>query len=113
MLARASADIIVLHLGLTKGGSIGSSSRSTSTTATLVLVELAHMVQTIAYATHSIDPNVVVLCHGGPIAMPCDAEYVLRNTSGVHGFYGASSMERLPVELAITAQMKKFKNIVF
>ena len=105
----------MLHLGLTKGGSIGSSSRSTSTTATLVLVELAHMVQTIAYATHSIDPNVVVLCHGGPIAMPCDAEHVLRNTSGVHGFYvyGASSMKRLPVELAITNQMKKFKDIVF
>jgi uncharacterized protein (UPF0261 family)/predicted TIM-barrel enzyme len=107
-MARAGADIIVAHLGLTKGGSIGSSGSTTST-----LAESAQIVQTIADAARSINPNVIVLCHGGPIAMPCDAEYVLRNTSGVHGFYGASSMERLPVELAITAQMKKFKNIVF
>jgi predicted TIM-barrel enzyme len=70
-------------------------------------------VQEIADAAKSVNPKIICLCHGGPIAMPEDAKYVLRNTKGIHGFYGASSMERLPTEVAITQQTKEFKAIRF
>jgi len=103
-MAAAGADVIVAHLGLTTGGSIGSGSRTTLDLA-------AQKIQEIADAARSVRPDVIVLCHGGPVATPSDAQYVLGHTSGVHGFYGASSMERLPVETAIKAQVAKFKEI--
>jgi predicted TIM-barrel enzyme len=103
-MAKAGADIIVAHLGLTTKGSIGAS--------TAVNLEEAHQkVQEIADAAKSVNKDVLVLCHGGPISEPQDAEYVLHRTKGVHGFYGASSMERLPVERAITETMKSYKAI--
>lgn len=105
-MAGAGADILVAHLGLTTKGSIGA-------TAAVTLEEAPGKVQEMADAAKSVNPEVICLCHGGPIAMPEDAAYVLKNTEGVHGFYGASSMERLPTEEAITGQMKKFKAIRF
>jgi predicted TIM-barrel enzyme len=77
------------------------------------LEEALGKVQEMADAAKSVNPEVICLCHGGPISMPEDAAFVLKNTEGVHGFYGASSMERLPTEEAITGQMKKFKAIRF
>jgi len=105
-MAGAGADIIVAHMGLTTKGSIGA-------TTALTLDEAPARVQGICDAAKSANPDVICLCHGGPISMPDDAEYVLRQTDGVHGFYGASSMERLPTETAITGQMKAFKAIRF
>ncbi len=105
-MADAGADAVVAHMGLTTKGSIGASTAFT-------LEEAPAQVQMIADAAKSVNPNVICLCHGGPISMPDDAEYVLQNTKGVHGFYGASSIERLPTEVAITEQMKKFKAIRF
>lgn len=105
-MARAGADVVVAHLGLTTKGSIGASTAFT-------LEQAPDKVQEIVDAAKSVNPKVICLCHGGPISMPEDAEYVLQNTEGVHGFYGASSMERLPTEVAITEQMKKFKAIRF
>jgi len=105
-MAQAGADVVVAHLGLTTKGSIGA-------TTAFTLEQAPAKVQEIADAAKSVNPNVICLCHGGPISMPEDAEYVLQNTEGVHGFYGASSMERLPTEVAITEQMKKFKAIRF
>ena len=102
----AGADIIVAHMGLTTKGSIGAETAFS-------LEESAQRVQQIADAAQGINDDVIVLCHGGPIAMPEDAAYVLQNTTGVHGFYGASSMERLPTEVAIVNQMKAFKAIRF
>ena len=105
-MAEAGADVVVSHLGLTTKGSIGAS--------TAVRKEEAPArVQAICDADKSVNPDIICLCHGGPISMPEDAEHVLKNTKGVHGFYGASSMERLPTEVAITEQMKKFKAIRF
>jgi len=105
-MADAGADVVVAHMGLTTKGSIGAS--------TAVTIEEAPVkVQVIADAAKSVNPDVIVLCHGGPISMPEDAEYVLQQTTGVHGFYGASSMERMPVEVAITQQIKDFKAIRF
>jgi len=103
-MARAGADIVVAHLGLTTKGSIGA-------TTAVTLENAPAKVQEIADAATSINPDVIVLCHGGPISEPPDAEYVLHRTKGVHGFYGASSMERLPVEKAITETMKAYKAI--
>jgi predicted TIM-barrel enzyme len=103
-MARAGADIVVAHLGLTTKGSIGA-------TSAVTLEEAPAKVQEIADAAKSVNRDVIVLCHGGPISEPSDAEYVLNRTSGVHGFYGASSMERLPVEKAITETMKAYKAI--
>jgi predicted TIM-barrel enzyme len=103
-MARAGADIIVAHLGLTTKGSIGASTAVT-------LEEAPRRVQEIADAAKSANKDVLVLCHGGPISEPQDAEFVLHRTTGVHGFYGASSMERLPVEKAITETMKSYKEI--
>lgn len=103
-MTEAGADIIVAHMGLTTSGSIGAHT-------TRSLEECVAAVQSIADTARSIRDDVIVLCHGGPIAMPEDAEFILKNTSGVHGFYGASSMERLPVEVAIAEQVRRFKGI--
>ena len=103
-MTEAGADIIVAHLGLTTKGSIGASTAVT-------LEEAPDKVQAIADAAKRVRKDVLVLCHGGPISEPEDAAYVLNRTEGIHGFYGASSMERLPVELAITETMKAYKAI--
>lgn len=103
-MAQAGADIVVAHLGLTTKGSIGA-------TTAVTLENAPQKVQEIADAAKRVNKDVIVLCHGGPISEPADAEYVLGRTEGVHGFYGASSMERLPVEKAVTATMKEYKAI--
>ena len=103
-MARAGADIVVAHLGLTTKGSIGA-------TTAVTLEDAPNKVQEIADAAKRVNRDVIVLCHGGPISEPGDAEFVLARTEGIHGFYGASSMERLPVEKAITGTMKEYKAI--
>jgi predicted TIM-barrel enzyme len=103
-MAEAGADIVVAHLGLTTKGSIGA-------TTAVTLENAPAKVQEIADAANGVNSEVIVLCHGGPISEPSDAEYVLHHTEGIHGFYGASSMERLPVEKAITETMKAYKAI--
>lgn len=103
-MAKAGADIIVAHMGLTTSGSIGAKTA-------LSLDESVDRVQAIADAAHRINPEAIVLCHGGPISSPSEAEFILNRTKGVHGFYGASSMERLPVEQAITSTMRQYKSI--
>ena len=103
-MAKAGADIIVCHLGLTTGGSIGAETA-------LKLEDCPALVDDWAAAALRINPEVIILVHGGPVSQPEDAEYVLRNTATCHGFYGASSMERLPTEVALTAQTRAFKNI--
>lgn len=105
-MARAGADIVVPHLGLTTGGSIGAQTAPT-------LKDCPPLIARWAEAARRVNPEVVVLCHGGPIATPEDAAYVLRETPGVHGFYGASSMERLPTEVALTQRTREFKQITF
>jgi predicted TIM-barrel enzyme len=105
-MAAAGADVVVAHMGLTTKGAIGA-------TTAVTLEEAPAKVQAICDAARNVNPNVICLCHGGPISMPEDADYVLQRTRNVHGFYGASSMERLPVEVAIVEQMKKFKAIRF
>lgn len=106
LMAAAGADIVVAHTGLTTKGAIGA-------TTALTLEESVGVVQAICDAARGVSEEVIVLCHGGPISEPADAEYVLQNTTGVHGFYGASSMERLPVEVAITEHVKQYKAIRF
>src|SRR6201987_5469931 len=103
-MSRAGADVVVAHLGLTTKGSIGA-------TTAVTLEDAPARVQEIADAARSVNRDVIVLCHGGPISEPSDAEYVLHRTEGVHGFYGASSMERLPVEREIIETMKAYKAI--
>jgi len=103
-MAQAGADVLVPHMGLTTKGSIGASTAKT-------LDQSVELVQAMADAAHAINPGVLVLCHGGPIAEPDDAAYVLARTTGVVGFFGASSMERLPTEVAITENMRRFKAI--
>jgi predicted TIM-barrel enzyme len=103
-MAKAGADVIVAHLGLTTKGSIGASTA-------VSLKDAPKKVKELCDAAKSVNPDVICLCHGGPIAEPGDAEYVLQNTTGIHGFYGASSMERLPTEVAIKEQTAKFKTI--
>ena len=105
-MADAGADVVVAHMGLTTKGSIGA-------TTSYTLEESVVEVQAICDGARGVNPDVIVLCHGGPISMPEDAEYILQNTKGVDGFYGASSMERMPVEVAITEHIKKFKAISF
>jgi predicted TIM-barrel enzyme len=105
-MTKAGADIIVPHMGLTTGGAIGAETA-------LKLKECPAIVGAMAEAAKEIRKDVIVLCHGGPISSPEDAAYVLQNTAGIHGFYGASSMERLPTEQALTAQAKNFKSISF
>src|SRR3982074_945589 len=103
-MAIAGADIVVCHLGLTTGGSIGAQTA-------LKLEDCPARIDTWAEAALSVNSKILVLAHGGPIATPADADFIIRNTSNCHGFYGASSMERLPVELALTDQVRKFKAI--
>jgi predicted TIM-barrel enzyme len=103
-MTKVGADIIVAHMGLTTSGSIGAETA-------LTLDDCVQRVGAIADAARAIRSDVIVLCHGGPIAMPEDALYVLKNVPQIDGFYGASSMERLPVELALTAQVRDFVNI--
>jgi predicted TIM-barrel enzyme len=105
-MAAAGADVVVAHMGLTTKGTIGAQTAKS-------LDDCVREVQAIADAACGVRPDVLVLCHGGPIAMPGDAEYVLHRTRHVHGFYGASSMERLPVEVALTEQVRAFKAIQF
>lgn len=104
-MAQAGADILVPHMGLTTNGTIGARTAIT-------LEEAVERVQVMHDAAKSVNPDIIVLCHGGPIATAEDAAYVLKHTSGVVGFFGASSMERLPSELAMTSNMMQFKSIV-
>jgi predicted TIM-barrel enzyme len=103
-MARAGADIIVCHLGLTTGGSIGASTA-------LTLKDCPALVDAWSEAALRVNPKAIVLVHGGPVATPEDADFVLKNTSNCHGFYGASSMERLPTEVALTEQTRAFKRV--
>jgi predicted TIM-barrel enzyme len=105
-MAKAGADILVPHMGLTTGGSIGASTART-------LKECPALIDEWAEAARSVRKDILVLCHGGPIATPEDAAFILRNTRFCHGFYGASSMERLPAETALTEQTAAFKRIAF
>jgi predicted TIM-barrel enzyme len=103
-MAEAGADIIVAHVGTTLSGLTGAHS-------TMSLNEAAQIVQSIHDAAKEVNPDVLVICHGGPIAGPEDVEYILEHTKGIDGFYGASSMERLPVEVAIIENTKRFKSL--
>lgn len=103
-MAKTGADIIVCHLGLTTGGSIGASTA-------LKLADCPALVESWAEAALRVNPNAIVLVHGGPVSMPEDAQFILSNTQNCHGFYGASSMERLPTEIALTEQTRAFKRI--
>lgn len=103
-MTQAGADIIVPHMGLTTGGNIGAETAVT-------LDDCVAFINDWAKAAKSVRSDVIVLCHGGPIATPKDAQYILDNCPDCHGFYGASSMERLPTEVALTATTKEFKNI--
>jgi predicted TIM-barrel enzyme len=105
-MTRAGADIVVAHMGVTVGGSIGAASAKSLETC-------AGEIEAIAKAARKIRKDVIVICHGGPIASPEDAAFILKNTKLCHGFYGASSMERLPTEVALTEQTRKFKAINF
>jgi predicted TIM-barrel enzyme len=100
-MAKAGADILIPHVGLTTKGSIGAETA-------LTLDEAARQVQAMHDRARKVKPDILVLCHGGPIAEPSDAQYVLDNTEGIVGFYGASSMERLPVEPAIENRVREF-----
>ena len=100
-MARAGADIIVCHLGLTTGGAIGAQTAKT-------LDQCIADIDAWSAAARGVNPDIIVLCHGGPISMPDDAAYVLARTAVCHGFYGASSMERLPTETAIRDQVARF-----
>jgi predicted TIM-barrel enzyme len=103
-MARAGADIIVCHLGLTTGGNIGAETA-------LKLADCVEPINAWAAAAKKIKPDVLVLCHGGPIATPDDAQFILQHCAGCHGFYGASSMERLPTEVALTETTRRFTQI--
>jgi predicted TIM-barrel enzyme len=105
-MAEAGADVLVPHMGLTTKGAIGAKTA-------LTLEESAERVQAMHDAAKTVNPDILVLCHGGPIAEPGDAQYVLKNTTGVVGFFGASSIERLPTEKAIADQVRSFKNMQF
>jgi len=103
-MAKAGADVVVCHLGLTTGGAIGAET-------SLTLGDCPALVDAWADAALKVNPEAIVLVHGGPVAMPEDADFVLKNTTSCHGFYGASSMERLPTEIALTEQTRTFKAI--
>ena len=103
-MAKAGADMLVAHMGLTTKGSIGAFTAKT-------LDECVQEVQMIHDEACKINPDILVICHGGPISEPEDVEYIIRNTKGISGFFGASSIERLPTENAITKQVEKFKAI--
>jgi predicted TIM-barrel enzyme len=103
-MAEAGADVLVPHMGLTTGGSIGAETAKT-------LDDCVVLIQQMHDAARRVSPDILVLCHGGPIAEPDDAAYVIERTEGVVGFFGASSMERLPTEVAMTENMRRFKAI--
>jgi predicted TIM-barrel enzyme len=103
-MAEAGADIIVCHMGLTTGGAIGAETA-------LKLADCVAPIEAWSAAARKVNKDVIVLCHGGPISMPADAAYILQHCKHCHGFYGASSMERLPAETALTEQTKQFKRI--
>jgi predicted TIM-barrel enzyme len=103
-MTRAGADIVVAHMGVTTGGTIGATSAKT-------LDQCVAEIDAIAAAARSVREDVILLCHGGPISMPDDAAYVLKNADRIHGFYGASSAERLPAERAIADQIRAFKTV--
>jgi predicted TIM-barrel enzyme len=103
-MARAGADIVVCHLGLTTGGSIGAETA-------MKLADCVEPINAWAAAATAVKPDVLVLCHGGPIATPDDARFILQHCTGCHGFYGASSMERLPTEVALTETTRRFVQI--
>ena len=103
-MAKAGADILIPHMGLTTKGLIGASTA-------LTLEQAAGRVQEMADAARAANPEILVLCHGGPIADPDDAQFILDHTEGIVGFYGASSMERLPVEPAITQRIREFREL--
>ena len=103
-MTEAGADVLVPHMGLTTGGTIGAHQAKT-------LDDCIPLIQSMHDAARRVNPEILVLCHGGPIAEPDDAAYVLERTNGVVGFFGASSMERLPTEVAMTENMRRFKAI--
>jgi predicted TIM-barrel enzyme len=103
-MAQAGADIIVPHMGLTTGGNIGAETAVT-------LADCVELINDWAKAAKSVRDDVIILCHGGPIATPEDAEYILAHCPDCHGFYGASSMERLPTEVALKETTQQFKSI--
>lgn len=105
-MARAGADILVPHMGLTTSGTIGAQTA-------LTLEEAAVKVQALSDAARKVNPDILCLCHGGPIANPEDAQYILDHTEGITGFYGASSIERFPTEVGIRKQTEEFKAITF
>jgi predicted TIM-barrel enzyme len=105
-MTKAGADIVVAHLGLTTGGSIGAETA-------LKLKDCPKLIDEWAEAAKRVRKDVIVICHGGPIAMSEDAQYILNHTKNCHGFYGASSMERLPTETALVEQTKRFKALRF
>ncbi len=105
-MTRAGADIIVCHLGLTTGGSIGAGTA-------LKLADCPQIIDNWAAAALEINPDILILAHGGPVSEPEDAAFILQNTRNCHGFYGASSMERLPTERALTEQTRNFKAVSF
>jgi predicted TIM-barrel enzyme len=103
-MAKAGADIVVCHLGLTTGGAIGAETA-------LKLADCVAPINAWAAAAKAVNPEVIVLCHGGPIATPEDAQVILQHCPACHGFYGASSMERLPTEVALTETTRRFTQI--
>ena len=103
-MARAGADIVVCHLGLTTGGAIGARTA-------LTLADCVPLINAWAAAARAVNPDILVLCHGGPIATPENAAFILAKTTSCHGFYGASSIERLPTETALTETTRTFKRI--
>ena len=105
-MTRAGADVVVAHMGVTTGGAVGARSGKS-------LDACIGEIDAIASAARAVREDVIILCHGGPISAPGDAQYVLRHADGCHGFYGASSMERLPAEAAITQQTRDFKAVTF
>ena len=104
VMAGAGADIVVCHLGLTTGGTVGAETA-------LTLDDCVTRINTWAAAAKAVNPDVIVLCHGGPIATPEDAQHVLAHCPACHGFFGASSMERLPTEVALTETTRRFTQI--
>jgi predicted TIM-barrel enzyme len=105
-MARAGADVLIPHMGLTTKGSIGARTA-------LTLEQAARRVQSLHDAAKKVKPDILVLCHGGPISEPEDAQYILAHTQGVVGFFGASSIERLPTEVAITGCVRRFKDLSY
>ena len=103
-MAAAGADMIVCHLGLTTGGSIGAETA-------MKLADCVAPIDAWAAAARAVNPEILVMCHGGPIATPEDARYILQRCPSIHGFYGASSMERLPTEIALTETTRRFTQI--